>query len=135
MKIFLLIGMFSLCFIKESGAVPGSSNDCEKTYTSLIALDLSKLNSSQKVTTLNDQLRNAKKLNNQADVAKHTAAIKSIKETQRVLNNNVHSTEIDISCLSGPDFTAKLEAYKNDKPSQERLKVKLQQVLVASKSK
>lgn len=135
MKIFLLIGMFSLCFIKESGAVPGDSNDCEKTYTSLIGLHILDHHLSQKISTLAKNRKKAIESKNEAAVAKHTAAINKIHKQQRDLTNKVHSDHVDKSCLSGKDFDAKFLAYKKDQPSQERLKAKLQKVAVAIKKK
>ena len=130
MKIFLLIGMFSLCFIKESGAVPGDSNDCEKTYTNLITLHRLNHHLSQKISALTKNRKKATESKNQANVDKHTAAINKIHKQQIDLTNKVHSDHFNKSCLSGEDVDAKFLAYKNDKPSQERLKERLQKVEV-----
>ena len=128
MKNFLLIGIFSLCFIKESTAAEVNSNDCEKTYSSLILLNQSAAKANRRIKYLNKEIKKAEKSNKKAAVEKYKAEITQINKFETQLTNSVNSGNIDTSCLLTKDFNAKFAAYKKNNHSQKRLKKVINQL-------
>ena len=121
MKIFLLIGMFSLCFIKVSGMPQVAGDDCEKTYTSLIVLSKANKVLSKSTAVLTKQLKKAKELDNREDVVTLTAQINKIYQQQIDLTNEVYSKHVNTPCLREL-FDSKFTEYTQNQSSQKRLK-------------
>jgi hypothetical protein len=122
MKNFLLIGIFSLCLIKESTAAEVNSSDCEKTYSSLILLNQSVAKANRRIKYLNKEIRKAEKSKKKTNVEKYKAEIAQINKFETQLTDSVNSEHIDTSCLLNKDFNSKFEAFKKSNNSQKRLK-------------